>query len=58
MLMVRNVISLKHITGKVSTGPIMILNTKEELKFCKEVLREVNKKAYEKFVWPFYEPVG
>ncbi|CAH7676027.1 Bromodomain-containing protein, partial [Phakopsora pachyrhizi] len=34
-----------------------IPNTKAELKFCKEVLRELNKKIYEKSVWPFYEPV-
>ncbi|POW22586.1 hypothetical protein PSHT_01011 [Puccinia striiformis] len=37
--------------------PPMISNAKAELKFCKEILREVNKKAYSKFVWPFYEPV-
>lgn len=43
---------------KATSGQLMMIpNTKEELKFCKEVLREVNKKAYEKFVWPFYEPV-
>ncbi|KAH9819205.1 hypothetical protein DFH28DRAFT_887003 [Melampsora americana] len=43
---------------KATSGQLMMIpNTKEELKFCKEVLREVNKKSYEKFVWPFYEPV-
>ncbi|KNZ62313.1 uncharacterized protein VP01_1287g2 [Puccinia sorghi] len=34
-----------------------ISNAKAELKFCKDLLREVNKKTYSKFVWPFYEPV-
>lgn len=29
----------------------------EELKFCKEVLRELNKKTYQPFAWPFLQPV-
>lgn len=37
--------------------PRTISNSKAELKFCSNVLREVNKKVYEKFAWPFYEPV-
>ncbi|KAG0151359.1 hypothetical protein CROQUDRAFT_25214, partial [Cronartium quercuum f. sp. fusiforme G11] len=52
--------SLAKPKGKSTTAlaPVMIPNTKEELKFCKDLLREVNKKTHEKFVWPFYEPVG
>ncbi|KAA1120286.1 hypothetical protein PGTUg99_006477 [Puccinia graminis f. sp. tritici] len=46
-----------HSAGQVTTGQHMISNAPAELKFCKEILREVNKKAYSKFVWPFYEPV-
>lgn len=29
----------------------------DEIKFCKEVMRELNKKAYQAFVWPFNQPV-
>ena len=38
------------------------VNTKgvqgEQLRFCREVLREVSKKAYETFTFPFLQPVG
>lgn len=29
----------------------------EEIKFCKEVMRELNKKVYQPFTWPFQHPV-
>lgn len=29
----------------------------EELKFCKEMVRELFKKAYQPFAWPFLQPV-
>ncbi|MBW0490891.1 hypothetical protein O181_030606 [Austropuccinia psidii MF-1] len=47
----------EHLRCGASVIPNMVPNTKAELKFCKDVLREVNKKVYEKFVWPFYTPV-
>lgn len=30
----------------------------EQLKFCKEVLKEVFKKQHQSFAYPFYDPVG
>lgn len=43
--------------GTVASESSYIPNTKAELKFCKEVLREFNKKAHESYAWPFYQPV-
>ncbi|WAR56945.1 hypothetical protein PtB15_7B798 [Puccinia triticina] len=42
---------------QMCSEPPMVSNAEAELKFCHNLLREVNKKVYSKFVWPFYEPV-
>lgn len=44
--------------GHPSESASLVSNVEAELKFCREVLEEVNKDDLAPFVWPFYEPVG
>lgn len=35
----------------------MVPNTVQELRFCREVIKELNSKKHQLYAWPFYDPV-
>ncbi|KAM0756206.1 hypothetical protein T439DRAFT_320903 [Meredithblackwellia eburnea MCA 4105] len=45
-------------TGKSRTGRVSGKVAQEQLKFCKEVIKEIFKKTHEPYAYVFYEPVN
>ncbi|KAK4057077.1 transcription initiation at TATA-containing promoter protein [Microbotryomycetes sp. JL221] len=44
--------------GKSRTGRVSGKSAQEQLRFCKEVVKELFKKIHEPYAFPFYEPVN
>ena len=43
---------------KSRTGRVSGKAAQEQLRFCKEVIKEMHKKVHEAYAYPFYHPVG
>ncbi|KAK4052387.1 transcription initiation at TATA-containing promoter protein [Microbotryomycetes sp. JL201] len=46
------------VSGKSRTGRVSGKSAQEQLRFCKEVIKELFKKVHEPYAFPFYEPVN
>ena len=44
--------------GKSRTGRVSGKTAQEQLRYCKEVIKELFKKIHEPYCYPFYEPVS
>lgn len=44
--------------AKSRTGRVSGKQAQEQLRFCKEVIKELFKKTHESYAFPFYEPVS
>lgn len=44
--------------SKSRTGRVSGKTAQEQLRFCKEVIKELFKKVHESYAYPFYEPVS
>lgn len=44
--------------AKSRTGRVSGKQAQEQLRFCKEVIKELFKKVHESYAFPFYEPVS
>ena len=49
---------MPSVGSKSRTGRVSGKAAQEQLRFCKEVIKELFKKVHESYAFPFYEPVS